>query len=90
MGGLDDDWDQEASLAATVAEIEAAHASGLITLDELDEDDVSCRPMMMTMTGAAMIGAVAAFRDGPIEEPAVAADGTGRGDWTLTRYPGAR
>jgi hypothetical protein len=37
-GSLDDDWDQEASLAATVAEIEAAYASGLFTPD-LDEDD---------------------------------------------------
>ena len=34
-----DDWDQEASLAATVAQIEAGRAAGLIDPDDLDEDD---------------------------------------------------
>ncbi|MGO9779818.1 MAG: DUF222 domain-containing protein [Streptosporangiaceae bacterium] len=40
--GTGDDWDQEASLAATVAQMEADRAAGLIDpdeLDELDEDD---------------------------------------------------
>ncbi len=34
-----DDWDQEASLAATVAQIEAKRAAGLIDPDDLDEDE---------------------------------------------------
>ena len=34
-----DDWDQEASLAAMVAQIEAGRAAGLIDPDDLDEDD---------------------------------------------------
>ena len=33
-----DDWDQEASLAAMVAQIEAERAAGLIDPDDLDED----------------------------------------------------
>jgi Domain of unknown function (DUF222) len=37
--GTGDDWDQEASLAAIVARIEADRAAGLIDPDELDEDD---------------------------------------------------
>ena len=37
--GAGDDWDQEASLAAMVAQIEAERAAGLIDPDELDEGD---------------------------------------------------
>jgi hypothetical protein len=37
--GTGDDWDQEASLAAMVAQIEAERAAGLIDPDDLDEDD---------------------------------------------------
>jgi hypothetical protein len=39
LAGTEDDWDQEASLAATVAQIEAERAAGLIDPDDLDEDD---------------------------------------------------
>ena len=35
----EDDWDQEASLAAIVAQTEADRAAGLIDPDDLDEDD---------------------------------------------------
>ena len=39
LAGTRDDWDQEASLAAMVAQIEAERAAGLIDPDELGEDD---------------------------------------------------
>lgn len=35
LSGVDDDWDQEASLAASVAEVEAGRAHGLVDLDDL-------------------------------------------------------
>ena len=89
-GGLDDDWDQEASLAATVAKIEAAHASGLITPDDLDEDNGFLPPddddddwRGNGWGGGSPSG------DGPIEEQAVAADGTVRRRLNVDPVPGS-
>ena len=89
-GGLDDDWDQEASLAATVAEIEAAYASGLIIPDELDEDDGFLPPDDDDDDwGGDDWGGGSPSGDGPIEEPAVAADGTGRRRLDVDPVPGS-
>ena len=89
-GGLDDDWDQEASLAATVAEIEAAYASGLIIPDELDEDD-GFLPLDDDDDdwGGDDWGDGSPSGDGPIGEPAVAADGTGPRRLDVDPVPGS-
>ncbi len=87
-GSLDDDWDQEASLAATVAETEAAYASGLITPDELDEDD-GFLPPDDDDWGGDNWGGGRPSGDGPIEEPAVAADDTGPGRLDVDPAPGS-
>jgi Domain of unknown function (DUF222) len=94
LDALDDDTDQEASLAATVAEIEAAHARGLITPDELDEDDGFLPPDDDDddwngggpSDGGPSDGGPS--DDGPIEQPAVAADGTGGGQLDADPAPG--
>ena len=86
-GNLDDDRDQEASLAATMAETEAAYASGLITPDELDEDD-GYLPPDDDDWGGDNWGSGRPSGDGPIEEPAVAADDTGRGRLDVDPAPG--
>ena len=39
LSGVDDDWDQEASLAAFVAEVEAGRAHGLVDPDDLYYDE---------------------------------------------------